>query len=43
MHKGQEGENVKAHNEFNNNPMKMCFEHKTRLKVDHRIRDNRIV
>jgi hypothetical protein len=27
-------------NEFGNNPMKMCFEHKTRMKVDHKIKDN---
>jgi hypothetical protein len=39
MHKGQEGQNVRAHYEFSNNPMKiMCFKHKTRMKVDHRIK-----
>jgi hypothetical protein len=35
MHKGQEGVNVKAHYEFGNGPMKMCFKHKTRMRVDH--------
>ncbi len=24
--------------EFGNDPMKMCFEHKTRMKVDHIIK-----
>jgi hypothetical protein len=38
MHKKQ-GTNVKAHYEFGNNAMKMCFKHKTRIKVDHRIKD----
>ncbi len=37
MYKGHEGTNVKACNEFGNDPMKMCYEHKTRMKVDHRI------
>jgi hypothetical protein len=31
--KGQEGANVKACNDFGNDPMKMCSEHKIRLKV----------
>ncbi len=31
MYKGQEGKNVKAHYEFGNDIMKMCFEHKTRI------------
>jgi hypothetical protein len=35
MYKGQEGANVKTHYEFNNDSMKMCFEHKTRMKIDH--------
>jgi hypothetical protein len=35
MPKGQEGKNVKACYEFVNDPMKiMCFEHKTKMKVD---------
>ncbi len=38
MHKGQEGANVKACNELGNDPMKMCFEHKTRMKVGHKIK-----
>jgi hypothetical protein len=42
MLKGQEGSNVKAHYEFGNDLMKMCFEHKTRMKVDHIIKDIRI-
>jgi hypothetical protein len=43
MHKGKEGANVKACYEFDNDPMKMFFEYKTRMKVDHRIKDVRIV
>jgi hypothetical protein len=39
MHKKQEGTNVKAHYEFGNDAMKMCFKHKTRMKVDHRTKD----
>jgi hypothetical protein len=38
MHKGQERVNVKAHYEFGNDTMKMCFKHKTRMKVDHKIK-----
>jgi hypothetical protein len=34
MHKGQERENVKAHYEFDNDPMKKCFKHKTRLSIE---------
>jgi hypothetical protein len=30
-------------NEFSNDPMNMCFEHKTKMKVDHRIEDVVIV
>jgi hypothetical protein len=38
MHKGQEETNVKTHyDSFGIDPMKMCFKHKTRTKVDHRI------
>jgi hypothetical protein len=33
VEKGQEGANVKACNEFGNDPMKMCSEHKIRMKV----------
>jgi hypothetical protein len=33
MHKGQEGANVEACNELGNDPMKLCFQHKTRMKV----------
>jgi hypothetical protein len=43
MHKGQEGANVKLGYEFGNDSMKMCCEHKTRMKIDHRIKDIRIV
>jgi hypothetical protein len=39
MHKDQEGTNVKTHYVFTNDPTKiMCFEHKTRMKVDHKIK-----
>jgi hypothetical protein len=39
MLKGQEGANVKTYYVFTNDPTKiMCFEHKTRMKVDHRIK-----
>jgi hypothetical protein len=43
MHKGQEGANVKVPNEFGNDPMKICFEHKTRMKVAHKIKNIIIV
>ncbi len=33
------GANVKVCYDFGNDPMKMCFEHKIRLKVDHIIKD----
>ncbi len=39
MHKRQEGANVKAHYNFGNDPMKICFKHKIRMKVDHKIKD----
>jgi hypothetical protein len=39
MHKGQKVKNVKTHYEFGNDFMKMCFEHKTRMKVDYRIKN----
>lgn len=38
MCKRQKGMNMKACNEFGINPMKMWFEHKTIMKVDHRIK-----
>jgi hypothetical protein len=38
MSKRQKGINVKACNEFDINPMKMWFEHKTIMKIDHRIK-----
>jgi hypothetical protein len=31
IHKRQEGENVKAHYEFGNDSMNVCFKHKTRM------------
>jgi hypothetical protein len=43
MHKWKEGTNVKAHCEFSNDPMKMCFKHKTIMKVDHKIKNIIIV
>ncbi len=43
MHKRKEQTIVKACYEFDNNPMKMCFERKTKMKVDHRITYVRIV
>jgi hypothetical protein len=39
MHKGQQIENMKTHYEFGNDPMKKCFNHKTRMKVVHRIKN----
>jgi hypothetical protein len=38
MYKGHEGTNVKTCNEFCNNLMKMCFNHKTKMKVDDKIK-----
>ncbi len=43
MYKRHEGTNVKACNEFGNDPMKMCYEQETRMKVDHRIEYIKIV
>jgi hypothetical protein len=38
------GANVKAHYEFGNDLLlKMCFEHKKRMKVDHGIKNIKIV
>ncbi len=38
-----EGPNSKACYEFGNDPMNMCFKHKTRMKVDYRIKDIKIL
>jgi hypothetical protein len=43
MHKVQEGANVKVGYEFGNDSMKMCCEHKTRMKTNHIIKDIRIM
>jgi hypothetical protein len=43
MYKRQEITNVKTYNEFDNDLMKMCFEHKTSLKVDYRTKDMTVV
>jgi len=43
MHKGQEKKKVKACYEFGNDSIKMCFKHRTRMKVDHTIKDIKIV
>jgi hypothetical protein len=29
---------VIPHYEFGNDPMKMCFKHKTKMKVDHELK-----
>ncbi len=34
----EKGTNVKTCNKFGNDPMKICFEHKTRMKVDRKIK-----
>jgi hypothetical protein len=34
---------VKACNKVGNDPMKMCFKHKTRMKVDYKIKDVKVV
>ncbi len=39
MHKRQEKVNVKACSKFGNDPVKMCFKQKTRMKVEHIIKD----
>jgi cyclopropane fatty-acyl-phospholipid synthase-like methyltransferase len=44
--KSKNEQNVKAHYEFGNDTMEMCFDHKTRIKVDHRnksIKSDRIL
>jgi len=43
MHKGQEGANVKTGYEFGHDPMRMCVKHKKRMKLDHKIKDIKIV
>jgi hypothetical protein len=43
MHKRQDEENVKTCYEFDNDLVKMCLEHKTRMKVDHSIKDIKIL
>jgi hypothetical protein len=37
MHKRQKRINVKELYEFGNDLMKMCFKHKIRMKVNHKI------
>ncbi len=39
MHKKQEGANVKTHYKFSDDSMRMCFKHKTRMKVDCKNKD----
>jgi hypothetical protein len=39
IYKRQDGTNVKACNELEIDPMKMCFEHKIRMKVEHKIQN----
>jgi len=34
--KGKKGANVKTSYKFGNGPMKSCFKHKIKIKVDHR-------
>ncbi len=34
--KGKKGANVKTSYKFGNGPMKICFKHKIKIKVDHR-------
>jgi hypothetical protein len=34
--KSKNEQNVKANYEFGNDPMEVCFDRKTRIKVDHR-------
>jgi hypothetical protein len=38
-----EGGKVKTCNEFHNDPMKMLFKYKTRMKVNHRIKNIKMV
>jgi hypothetical protein len=39
MYIGQERTNVKVCYEFGNDSMRMCFEHKIRMKVEHIIKN----
>ncbi len=34
---------MKTWNEFDNDPIKMCSKHKIKIKVDHRMKNIRIV
>jgi hypothetical protein len=43
MHKRQDEKNVKTYYEFDNDPVKMCLEHKTRMKVDHSIKIKKLI
>jgi hypothetical protein len=43
MHKGKEGGNVKMGYEFGHDPMRMCFKSKKIMKLDHKIKDTKIV
>jgi hypothetical protein len=43
MHKGQARTNVKTYYEFGNDPVKMFFKHKIRMKVNHKFRYIKIV
>jgi hypothetical protein len=43
IYKRQEVPNAKACYEFDNDSMKMCFKHKTRMKVNHKNKDIRIL
>jgi hypothetical protein len=37
-----EGANVKARYEFNNDPIKKCFECKIKMKVDYQIKNIKV-
>jgi hypothetical protein len=39
MYKGWEGTNVKARYEFNDDPIKMCFQCKIKMDVDYKIKN----
>jgi hypothetical protein len=43
MHKGKVEANVKMGYEFGHDPMTMCFKHQKRMKLDHKIKDIKIV
>jgi hypothetical protein len=42
-HKVQEGGNAKACYEFGNDLVKMCFGQKSRMNIDYKIKDIKIV